>query len=424
MTRILLAAYGSRGDVQPMVALGKGLQAAGYDVTVAAAVNFGQWIEASGLAFEPFSENMEEVVNSDLGKIWLSNSSQNPRTELTNFRRMAEASAPYIAADLLRMADKADLFISGMMTIGSLDAITRTKGQRHMTAWLSPMIPTRSGAAGVQAPLPSSTSPLNRWFGYMVEGFLWTVFAEVINLTRKHLGLSPATRSEFIRILNQTPSLGAFSPLVVPPPPDWGAQHHITGYWFDSAPVSWTPPKALADFLAAGDAPVYIGFGSMSNNDPAGTTKTLIEALQKAGKRGILHSGWAGLHTQTLPESIYGLDFAPHDWLFPQMAAVIHHGGAGTTAAALRAGVPSMIVAHMGDQPYWGRRVHELGVGARPIRRHQLSVDQLAAGIVEMTSNAEMRRRAAELGQKIASENGVTNAVRVISDYITAADKK
>src|SRR5690606_22961822 len=139
----------------------------------------------------------------------------------------------------------------------------------------------------------------------------------------------------------------------------------------------------------------------------------MIEALQKTGKRGIIHTGWAGLHAKNLPDDIFLLDYAPHDWLFPQMAGVVHHGGAGTTGAALRAGVPNTVVSHMADQPYWGRRVYELEVGAPFIRRHELSSARLAEAILTMTTSPEIAENAVKLGAAIREEDGVAEAVKV-----------
>ncbi len=138
----------------------------------------------------------------------------------------------------------------------------------------------------------------------------------------------------------------------------------------------------------------------------------MLAALRESGQRGILHSGWAGLHADDLPPEVFLLSEAPHAWLFPQMAAVIHHGGAGTTAAALRAGVPAGVVAHIGDQPYWGQRLHALGVGAAPLRRHQLSATRLAAMIRTLTTTPDLRRQAADLGRRIQAEDGIGRAIK------------
>ena len=159
----------------------------------------------------------------------------------------------------------------------------------------------------------------------------------------------------------------------------------------------------------------------MAGRDPERLGTIAVEALQAAGGRGIIATGWGGLRTGSLPDSILEIDQAPHDWLFPRMAAIVHHGGAGTTAAALRAGKPSVIVPFFGDQPVWARRVYEIGAGARPIPQKKLTADNLANAISNVTGNAEMRRIAEELGEKIRSDNGVDAAVAIIERHAAAA---
>jgi UDP:flavonoid glycosyltransferase YjiC (YdhE family) len=167
-------------------------------------------------------------------------------------------------------------------------------------------------------------------------------------------------------------------------------------------------------FLAAGPPPVFIGFGSMNNRDPEGVTNLVLEALAHTGQRGILATGWGGLHTADLPETVFPVGDTPYSWLFPRMAAVVHHGGAGTTAEGLRAGVPSLLIPFFTDQPLWARRVAALGVGPTPIPRKQLSADRLAAAIGQAVGDEPMRARAAKLGAKIRSEDGVAEAVAIV----------
>jgi UDP:flavonoid glycosyltransferase YjiC (YdhE family) len=171
-------------------------------------------------------------------------------------------------------------------------------------------------------------------------------------------------------------------------------------------------------FLAAGPPPVYLGFGSMRSRDPVATTRILLDALERSGQRGLLSSGWSGLSSDDLPESVALVGDVPHEWLLPQTAAVVHHGGAGTTGAAVRAGVPQLAVPHVGDQPYWGRRVAQLGIGPAPVRRHELATDRLADLIGQMTSDVRMRARAAEIGVAVRAEDGVAVAVEQLSAYL------
>jgi UDP:flavonoid glycosyltransferase YjiC (YdhE family) len=152
----------------------------------------------------------------------------------------------------------------------------------------------------------------------------------------------------------------------------------------------------------------------MVNRKPEETTDLVLQALARAGQRGVLSSGWGGLKKEDLPETVFMIGSMPHSWLFPQMAAVVHHGGAGTTAAGLRAGIPAIVTPYFGDQPFWGQRVYELGVGPRPIPRQRLTADRLAESIRCAVTDMAMREKAARLGERIRAENGIARAVEVI----------
>jgi UDP:flavonoid glycosyltransferase YjiC (YdhE family) len=198
---------------------------------------------------------------------------------------------------------------------------------------------------------------------------------------------------------------------VVPRASDWGDNHRVTGYWFLNESTDWQAPDDLQAFLESGSPPVYVGFGSMHNEDPESVTQLVAEALQRTRQRGILLTGWGGLKRGEYSENIFVVDSAPHDWLFPQMAAVVHHGGAGTTAAALRAGVPSVVVPFMSDQPFWAKRCYQLGVSPRPLPRKKLSANRLMRSIEQAVHDPWMKERAADLGTRIRAEEGVQKAV-------------
>jgi UDP:flavonoid glycosyltransferase YjiC (YdhE family) len=210
------------------------------------------------------------------------------------------------------------------------------------------------------------------------------------------------------------PVLYGYSRHVTPVPSDWNDSNIVTGYWFLEPAESWEPSPSLVAFLESGPAPVYIGFGSMVHQDPDETAQMVITALDRSGQRGIIGSGWSDLQEDDLPDSVHVVGSLPHAWLFPRMAAVVHHGGVGTTAAGLRAGVPSILTPFFGDQPYWAHRVFELGVGPKPIPRRRLDAENLARAIRIAVSSEEMRKKAAALGARIRREDGVSEAVRVL----------
>jgi UDP:flavonoid glycosyltransferase YjiC (YdhE family) len=186
----------------------------------------------------------------------------------------------------------------------------------------------------------------------------------------------------------------------------------VTGYWWLPAPAAWEPPPALAAFLAAGGRVVSVGFGSMASEDPAFVTELVLGAIRRAGVRAVILSGWGGLATRPQADDVFVADSIPHDWLFPRVTAVVHHGGAGTTGAAIRAGVPAIVVPFGVDQPFWASRVHALGVGPTPIPRRQLTEDRLAAALRLAVTDGAMKARAADLGRAVRAEDGVGEAVR------------
>jgi UDP:flavonoid glycosyltransferase YjiC (YdhE family) len=211
-----------------------------------------------------------------------------------------------------------------------------------------------------------------------------------------------------------TPILYGFSPHVLPKPSDWGEHVHVTGFWFLPAPVDWSPPVKLTQFLQAGPPPVCISFGSIISRDAKWLTETVLEALDQSGQRGILVTGWGGLIGIDLPRSVFMLDSAPFDWLFPRSAAAVIHGGIGTTSTAMQAGIPIAVIPFTADQTFWGEQVNRLGIGCRPIPRQKITVDNLARAIREVVSDPSMRLRASQLGQRIRSEDGVSNVVKEI----------
>src|SRR5208282_1251614 len=249
----------------------------------------------------------------------------------------------------------------------------------------------------------------NRVTHIIAEQVIWQPYRPILNRWRMEvLGLSPINLYDNIfRRANRrgTLTLYAYSPAVLPKPPDWNEHTYVTGYWYLPTSPTWTPPTQLTDFLRADPPPIYVGFGSVVHHDPKQLNGLIVEVLEKTGNRGIVYSGWDGIVGRSLPGSCFPVDYVPYDWLFPQVKMVVHHGGAGTTGAVLRAGVPSIVVPSLGDQLFWGDRCFELGVGPKPIRR--LTASKLIQAIVAAESSPKMLQNALNLAQRIRDENGI-----------------
>jgi sterol 3beta-glucosyltransferase len=262
----------------------------------------------------------------------------------------------------------------------------------------------------------------------LTQQLLWLPVRRQINAWRRDtLGLpaahgpGPLAQTGRAALL---PTVYGFSPLVVPKPADWDESIRLTGYWVLPADPAWRPPPELEAFLAAGPAPVYVGFGSMTPARAGRLTAIAVDALAATGQRGVLLGGWGALGAGELPSSVIAVRDIPHEWLLPRMRAIVHHGGAGTTGAALRAGVPSIVVPLGFDQPFWGRRVQALGVGPRPISRRRLTASRLADAIRIATTDGTMQARAASLGAALRAERGVANAVAEIEAIVIRSRRK
>jgi sterol 3beta-glucosyltransferase len=234
---------------------------------------------------------------------------------------------------------------------------------------------------------------------------------DVLGLGKASPFLSGATRKS-----HKLEQLCAVSPTVVPGyPADNSENIRTTGYWFLDEGQDWHPDSALAAFLDDGDPPVYIGFGSMTTgDDPARLAQIVVAGVRVAGIRAILATGWGAIGEIDVPGNIHVIRGAPHDALFKYVSAVVHHGGAGTTAAGLRAGLPTLICPLTVDQPFWGRRVFSLGCGPRPQPLERLRAERFAAGLIELTQTESYRVRAREVASEIAREDGVTRAVEIL----------
>lgn len=410
-----LFAFGTWGDVRPLVVLGVGLQNAGHDVTIIASRGYETWVRARNLDFYALTDDIHQIINDTPIDVY------KPLQGLRAVREKLPQVFTRVGLDVLNATQNSDALLTVEFSLSVLFDVLQVNNLKPILINPAPLSPTRAFAMAFP-PLPQWSSfqgAYNHMSHRLLQRLHWWLLAKPRrDLNRRHLGLPIAGFHDFQTLLAATPTLTVVSPHVLPRPADWDEKQHITGYLFDDDPT-WTPPPALSDFLAAGDPPVYIGFGSMPDRKAAATTRLFVDALQRTGKRGVVLTGWAGFGAGDVPPEVLLLDYAPHHWLFPRMAAVVHHGGAGTTASTFRAGAPSIIVPHNGDQPYWGRVAQRLGIGTSPIPRGKLNAHRLAAAIDAATSDRAMQARAAQLGQKIAAEDGAGEAVRVIAKVLS-----
>lgn len=412
--RIAIQTLGTRGDVQPYVALARGLRRRGHDVQIAGPAQFETMVTRHGLAFAPLPAELLALIDTPAGKAAIAGG-HGVLARLRLLRQIVPMMRRLLDAEWAAVMGFApDVIVHHPKSLASRHMAEALSCPRILASPLPGLTPT---AAFPSPLLPfASLGPFNRASHALVMGSANVVFAGTIRTWRMEALKLPARPR-----LPPEPSgtLYAYSRHVVPIPPDWGRDVLVTGYWFLDDP-DWRPPEALASFLADGEPPVYVGFGSMPGLDPQRLTAIVLEALARTGKRGLLASGGGALAAEALPPRARMIDAAPHDRLFPFVSGTIHHGGAGTTAASLRAGKPCAICPFFGDQPFWGRRVAALGVGPPPLDRRTLSADRLAAAIAAMEDQA-MRHRAQLLGDAIRDEDGVEAAVRFIEARSPAA---
>ena len=416
--RITIFTAGSQGDVQPCILLGTGLQRAGFRVLLAAPENFAGLIQGHGLSFHPLRGDVQQIMAGETGRRFMETGSSNPIRSILAMRKMLGPVALQMAEDALEASRDADALISLAVFAPIGKSIAEIQGIPLINVEPTPLLPTGAFPAPGWPLQQDLGGFLNRLSGFAMLQVIWQWYRPFVNEFRKHHGLPPFTGANFYRILASTPLLGAYSPTVIPHPPDWPGEVHLTGYWFQDVRSEWRPSVELEAFLDRGEPPVYIGFGSMAGRNPEYFAAVVLEALAKSGQRGLLLTGWGGMNVMAVPQDVFVVNAAPHSWLFPRMAAVVHHGGAGTTAEGLRAGVPVVVVPFIVDQPFWGKRVRALGVGPEPIPAKKLTVEKLAGAIRVATMDPKIKERAVALGKAIRAEDGVGNAVKIVQLYL------
>lgn len=410
---ITILALGSRGDVQPFIPLGKALKDAGRRVRIATFGAFSSMIQEAGLDCTPIHGDAQKLLNA-AAQADLFSGRSNPVQTMRALQRSYGALVNSLPGDLEALKDS-NLILNQLPS--HLFGIDLAEYLRvpWAIATVIPLVRTRF------QPLIGFPTAFSWIAGYNLltyrlgEQIGWQLFRKAVNRLRIEQWRLPAATfwGPYEAIHQQKiPFLCGFSDQVVPRAFDWGSHVHLTGWWYPDDP-KWQPSADLQRFIDSGSPPVFIGFGSMPVKDPSAVTALIIEAVRLSGQRAILHAGWAGLGGG-LPPEIFPINYAPYAWLFPRMAAIVHHGGSGTTGFSFRSGVPSIILPFGFDQYYWRERAVEMGVGPKTAPFRQLTAEGLAANIHSAVLDREMRDRAVFLGQKLSIENGVQRAVEII----------
>ncbi|KAI9152425.1 Sterol 3-beta-glucosyltransferase [Blastocladiella emersonii ATCC 22665] len=427
--RITVMTIGTRGDVQPFIALCQGLQRAGHTVRLATHLEYQPWIESHGIAFREIKGEPAEIMQLCVDYPMFS----------LGFARQVYGKFRGWIGELLDTAwtacQDSDLIIEAAGALGAGYHIAEKLQIPVMRAFMMPWTRTSAFAhpfAPVQeSPVVASGLGYNSTTFTLAEQAIWAATRPIINRWRRRtLGLPSVWTAD----LRSVPFIYGISPAVMPPPPEWPDWVHVCGYWFLPSPLNaWTPPDPLAQFLAVDPArTVYIGFGSIVVPDPDEMSRVIVASVRRAGVRAIVCRGWSdrlssgkkSAAASTACASILELDSVPHEWLFPRVRGVVHHGGSGTTAAGLRFGVPCIIKPFFGDQFFWAARVEELGAG---IAVRRLVEDKFAPALTALVSDTRIQQRAKAVGERINAEDGVETAIKAIYrdlDYARAVTRQ
>jgi len=406
--RITMICIGSTGDVRPYIVLGRELKARGHQITICAFQAFESTVRSEGLRFKGITGDVKTMMGNLM----------NGSTGVSFLKQVRDTLVDFIdpfLADLEAACEDAEAIIGTY-----LGQIFQSLAEvRHI-----PYIQTHYFMMDKNPEAPITSAP-----GQRAGGKAWNLMSYelgyfIVSAMEKYYladwrekrGMSPRKLEGSPRYeLNghTIPVLYAISPLVMPRPANWGENIHMTGFWRDERDVDFTPSPELAGFLAAGDKPIYIGFGSMVSGDMGETLSIVMDAIRESGVRAILSRGWGGMDIPEDP-NVFAADFVPHDWLFQHVAGVVHHGGAGTTAAGIQAGCPTLVVPFGGDQPFWAQRVQDLGIGPKAIPRDKLTVSRLSKALTELTTTKKYRVAARELGERLCLEKGAVTAANIV----------
>jgi sterol 3beta-glucosyltransferase len=397
--------YGTEGDTRPIAALCRALLDAGHEALLFADRSALGSAHALGVPAQALAGDIKAALHSTEGLSKLVRRGSRFTDTARALAELANDNTEEWMRDIAAAGKECDaIILSGLAAFAGL-SVAEYLGVRAIGAGLIPITPTREFPSPFLRP-----GLLPRWLNYrshtFVNATLWRAFRTATNAARTRVcGLPPRKA-----VWTDHPILYGISPNLLPRPADWPSHAHLCGQWLPQA-GAWSPPPALESFLAAGERPIYVGFGSMAGFDQQGLLAEVVAAV--AGRRALFYPGWSGVEASTLPPNFFVVGDTPHSWLFPRMSAVMHHGGSGTTHSAARAGVPSVVVPFAADQFFWADRLRRLGVAAEPVRAGRVRASALAQGIA-FADSPGARSNAAALGARMATDNGLANALSVI----------
>ncbi|GAA5094381.1 glycosyltransferase [Nocardia iowensis] len=415
MRKVVIVGIGSRGDIAPLTGIGVRLQQAGHQVVVAAPALFADLVSGCGLEFRQLDADLG--IDADLSDV-------NPLRALAAFWAPSGVRATGEGVLAALRDEPADALLLSPLAELAGHPLAEAKGIPSVGVRLQPLSATAEYPPAVLGAWSAGAGG-NRLAAGAGAWVVDRLYSGVVGEFRRQLGLPKMSTRALRRRRTEAewPVLHGYSTTVVPRPVDWRPNLEVVGYWWPARPKAWRPPAELVAFLDAGPAPVFVGFGSLVNTErqAARLSDIVRRALRAAGVRGVIQAGWAGL--EAVDEGISTIGEVPHDWLFPRMAAVVHHCGAGTTAAGLRAGVPAIAVPAMGDQPFWARRLTELGVSVATIPHRKLTTDRLVSAIHTAVTDPSLQDNARQLADRIAVEDGAGQALTILETLLDTVDE-
>ncbi|GAA2808276.1 glycosyltransferase [Saccharopolyspora taberi] len=414
--RIVIHSFGTRGDLAPFTGLGARLQQAGHEVAVGVHESFAPMVRAAGLEHRPLAGDVRALLAGDTGRElerggagvrWMTRTMSKAGSYNETMNQLGESIA--------EASRDADLLLLHRGTLFHGYVVAKAMGIRSM---LTDLFPSSLAVTGEFPPVMFGARSFGRWGNRALATGFPRLVSPLLGFAKdfqRRMGVPAVGLSGTYREIDRSrwPILHGFSPLIVPRPADWRPGIDVVGYWWPRPDPAWQPPAELVDFLESGPPPVYFGFGSMAQNNRERLSEVVTEVVRRTKVRAVVQAGWSGL--SAAGDDVLAIGDAPHEWLFPRMAAVVHHGGAGTTGAGLRAGVPAVAVTVLGDQPFWGERMTRAGVSPGWTTLNSLTAERLAELVGAAVTDPAHQRRARELAEGIATEDGAGRVVDVVS---------